>query len=164
MFRAVAAILCLSLTACVTDPAKFQFEKSRHFERPAGEVWGDLLAYLARSDFQVSTSERSSGVITAEKLISDDIDPAWSSRGRVEDLADCGKEFMETPGAQTVKLTVYISEKSGIVSGTVTTKFVETYKGTNTLYGYYEPRQPKQCNSTGRLEMLLLDAMSGKAG
>lgn len=161
MKRFLAFVVVLFATGCAVDPKTFDVQSTREIPAAHDKAWSAALKYLAQNQFQIRTVERASGVILADKLISDTIEGGWFSKGPIGDFADCGKEFMATPGTHSVQLNVLIEPKgAATASVVVTAKYTETYKGMNTLYGYYEPQQPKSCNSTGKLEALVFEAIS----
>lgn len=161
MKRFFALGVALSVMGCAVDPKTFDVQSTRTIPSSQDKAWSTALRYLAQNQFQVRTVEKASGVILADKLISDTIEPGWFSKGPIGDFADCGKEFMATPGTHSVQLNILIEPKGpAATSVVVTAKYTETYKGMNTLYGYYEPQQPKACNSTGKLEALVFEAVS----
>lgn len=157
--RKLLAIVLLSaaLGGCATAPQTFQFDRSREYAVPRSVVWDRLIRYFATTNTQIKTLEAASGVVYAERLITNDVPVAWSARGQVGDLADCGKDFMAVPASQVIQFNVYVREQApSKSSATVTVTFVETYQE---LGGWGGPPPPRTCNSTGALERRILDAL-----
>lgn len=161
MAKIIALTMTMFLVGCATAPQVFEVKNSRTYAVSKEVIWDRLIRYFATSNIQVKTVERDSGIIYAEKEINGNVPVEWSVRGRVGDgLADCGKDIMATPAAQSIQFNVYVRDLGAAASSaTVTASFRESYQGMNTLYGYYSPPAPRACNSTGVLEGLILDQL-----
>lgn len=147
----------LPLSACATAPQTFQFERTREYAAAKPVVWDRLIRYFATTNTQIKTIEAASGVVYAERMITNDVPVVWSDRGKIGDLADCGKDFMAVPAAQTIAFNVYVRELAAARSAaTVTVTFRETYQDMGSWGGAPPPRE---CNSTGSLEQRILAAL-----
>lgn len=161
MRRIAVCLAIVMLCGCVTAPQMFQVNNVRQYPVSKDVLWDRVIRYFATSNIQVKTVAKDSGVIYAERLITGSVPTEWSARGRIGDLADCGKDFMAIPAAQAMQFNVYVRELgAGLSSATVTVTYVESYQGMNTMYGYYEPPPAVNCNSTGVLEGKVLDFIS----
>jgi hypothetical protein len=154
---AVAAFAVV-LAGCVTPAQTFTFERSREYSASKDVVWERLMRYFATNSIQIKTLEKASGVVYAERQFSGNAPVEWSERGRIGDLADCGKDFMAIPEMHAMTLNVFVRDlPGGRSSATVNVLFHETYADAS---GWGDRPAPRQCNSTGEMERRVLDELN----
>ena len=153
--RVLAIVAAIGLFGCSTPAQLFEVNNTRSFAAPKEVVWDRLIRYFATNNIQIKTLEKASGVIYAEREMSGAA-TSWWERGKVGDMADCGKDFGSIPESQTIQLNVYVRELGPAQSqATVTVTFKELY---NQRVGF--GGAPKACNSTGVLETKVLDTLA----
>lgn len=156
MKRLVLAAVAASLAACTTPAQVFEVRNSREYQASKDQVWERLIRHFATNNIQIKTLEKASGVVYAEREF-EGASTAWWDRGRIGDLADCGKDFVSVPLAHSLQLNVFVADlPNNRASATVTVTFREIYDQKVGFGG-----APKTCNSTGKLETKILDALGG---
>ena len=151
----VAAALAVALSGCVTEAQVFEVKNTREFAASKDVIWSRLIKHFATNNIQIKTLEKASGVVYAEREF-EGADVAWWNRGKIGDLADCGKEFGAVPAAHSLQLNVFVAERdAGKTAATVTVTYKEIL---DQRAGFGGP--PRSCNSTGKLEAKILDALA----
>lgn len=142
----IVVVLC-TLAACETVPLSYDVESTRQIREPKSVVWPRLVEFFASNNISIKTIEMASGIIAAERQITDP-EPGSNIFG----WADCGVSPLATPQVQTIDLNVFLRETPEGSLVTVNTRFQE-YRAIAQSDG-----RTVSCNSTGRLERLILDA------
>lgn len=140
----------MALSACATAPTVYNVQNSRSIAQPKDVVWERVVEFFAMNNLSIKTIEKDSGIIGAERMIA-----APSRNGMIGNWASCGSELLMTPVGQTADLNVFVRPVASGVTVSVNTRFTEarSFDGAPTTV---------QCNSTGELEKLILDAAEGK--
>lgn len=149
-------VSAIVIAGCATAPQTFDVKNKREYQASKDVVWERLIRYFATNNIQVKTLEKASGVVYAERELT--AASTWyTDRGKVGDMADCGKTPFSVPLVQTIQLNVYVREESaGKSSATVTVTFREFYNQQASLGA----TSPVTCNSTGVLETKILDVLA----
>lgn len=145
------------VAGCVTSPQVFNVERSREYAQSKTVTWDRLIRWFATNNIQVKTIEKDSGIIYAEREVTD-ASSSWWDRGRVANLADCGKDFWAVPQGQTIQMNVYVKDMGARSAATVNVTFREFYYPYSSGVGFGSP--PQTCNSTGAIENRILDELS----
>ena len=128
----------LSLSACATPPKKIAFEKSRSYSLSKDAAWERLLGFFTSNNIQIKTIEKDSGVIYAERTLSD------------ASMADCGQNALAGEIGRPVTLNVFVRQVGEKTDVTVNTDFkvIRIFDGAT---------WSDQCHSRGVLERSVLD-------
>lgn len=147
-----AALTCAALTmsACATAPTVYNVQNSRTVGASKDVVWERVVEFFAMNNLSIKTIEKDSGIIGAERMIA-----APSRNGMIGSWASCGSELLMTPVGQTADLNVFVRPVAAGVTVSVNTRFSESRS-------FDGPPVSVQCNSTGELERMILDAAEGK--
>lgn len=159
MKSAVSLLLfAMLLAGCATPAQVYEFKNARDYAVTKDVLWDRLMRYFATSNIQIKTLEKSSGVVYAEKMLADAPPVTWDERGKIGDMADCGKDMLTVPASHIVQFNVYVRDVPGSSrsSATITASFRETYQDMSYTTG---PPPPRSCNSTGLLERRILDIL-----
>lgn len=139
---ALAAIV--GLASCATPPTQRAVENARTFPISKDQAWEALLIYFTSNNIQIKTIEKDSGVIYAERSLSD------------ASMADCGAVPIAMETGRPASLNVFVRETGAGTQVTVNAQFevIRNFDGATW-------RDP--CFSTGVLERQLLGAVAAGA-
>lgn len=152
MFRRLLMFSCVSLlSACATSPTHYEFSRSRVVPDSKDVVWERVVEFFAANNLAIKTIEKDSGIVAAERLFPG----APTTKGMILDWASCGHAPLETPIRQSVDLNVFVRPQAGGTNVTVNTQFQE-------VRNFLDETGTYECNSTGRLENMILDVAEGR--
>jgi hypothetical protein len=150
-----AVLAAFTLSACTPSlPEVFNIKKFEVIDSPQELVWDRLIRHFAVNNIQIKTIDRLSGVVYAEKQFATPT-IEWEGRGKIGELADCGKSYTEIPFLDQLEMNVYVKALGAKTEVTVTTSFKQVFQPGGL-------RAQADCNSTGRLEREILDAMAAR--
>lgn len=139
-----ALAACLLAVSCATPPTQRSIENSRTFAVSKDQAWEALLSYFTSNNIQIKTIEKDSGVIYAERALSD------------ASMADCGAVPLAQEMSRPASLNVFVRETGDGVQVTVNAQFEVTRMFDGTTW-------TDACFSTGLLERQLLTAVEAGA-
>ncbi len=148
-------LIMLLLTSCVTLPAIYNVDAQKTLDASSDIVWSGLMQFFTENNIQIKTIEKDSGVVYAERIYSA---TSTSSQNTLPDAwFDCGRSDMETPVSSTLSLNVFVRDDLKKENTTVSINAVFSQK----WYSHWDGRNRMiPCNSTGTLEVIVLDYIS----
>ena len=154
MVRAVAVLaVAMALSGCVTSPGQYAVERTRAYNEPKSVIWSRLTRYLTDNEMRITTIEKASGTISAEREFYG-AETSWWDRGTLADVADCGKDFWLVPAGHTLQINSLVQGDAISSQLTVTVVVRENHLD---MAGYGSVPPPTHCSSTGALERDILD-------
>lgn len=157
------ATAAITLSGCATVPAqRFEVQSSRYYSKPYDDAWAALVRHFAVNQIGIRTIEKDSGLIVADSEVNSGSPGAATSdrtlaQGRIQDLADCGKDPTTLPYGYVIRLNVLARPELGGTLVTVNAQYRLLAASPN-LFGPPTLLQ-RTCNSTGVLERAILDAV-----
>lgn len=138
--------LGFTLANCATPPKQHYFDKSRTINQPFERTWQNTIQFFTGNNIPIKTIDKSSGVIYAEKLN--------TNQQEGEKFADCGASALELVLQTKISLNIFL-QKIGPnqTKGTINTQFSQVRE-------FDRRRREVTCNSRGTLEQRLLNALS----
>ena len=149
MKRWIAGFSMLALTACATGPASYEFDNSVALDSDFDTTWESVIDFFSSRNIAVQTIERDSGIIYAERMY------AGARNAEFARYADCGENPWVAPVSHSVSFNIFVRETdSGGSRVTVNATFNQTAMpiGGGVMSSY-------ECNSRGRLEQDIIDAV-----
>jgi hypothetical protein len=141
------------MAACATAPATHDFSKSRTFAESNDVIWDRAVAYFTSHDLSITTIDKASGVIVAVRKYAD----PQSDAGLAGD-ADCGKDPLALRLHAKADLNIVVRPlPDGQTNVNVNTRVEQTFR-----YGD-SPPSVSNCNSTGKLEAAIFEALAKPA-
>ena len=142
----VGLFAALALASCVSTPQSYDFDNSRIINKGYDETWASISRFFTSRSIQIKTIEKDSGLIYAERIVQD-------GQSTKDEFMECPSTFMMTVKSRMLQMNIFARPVSGGTEVTVNTNM------TITLCNSYACVSDA-CNSTGRLETLLLDSVS----
>lgn len=138
------------LSGCATAPMDHAVERTQTFVASKDVVWERAVSFFAQRNLSIKTIEKSSGLIAADRSITTPVEG-------LEGYADCGVDPLTRRSLQTIDLNLFVRAlPNGSTSVTVNTHFSETR-----MLGYNAMTiKTVTCTSTGKLEQMILEALS----
>jgi hypothetical protein len=151
-------LLAAALLLAGCQPRIYQVERGRTYAEDKQAVWDRLLAFLERNQIAVTSAERASGRVAAERRDFEDQGWADCERRRVYDGTGSGSTRMSWALRvdRDLALEVDLTEDGGMTRATVDARFEEEQISTASYEHFMQG-----CRSTGALERALLDALAG---
>lgn len=159
----IATVMAAAVAGCASVPAqRFDVEAARTYAKSYDDTWSALVAYFAGNQIGIRTIEKDSGLIVADSEVNIGTPGVYTSdrslmQGRILDLADCGTDPTNIPYGYVIRLNVLARSQPDGTRVTVNTQFrmlvaTPSFVGPPTL-------SQRACNSTGKLEKAILDAV-----
>ena len=137
----VVAVVAIVSTSCATPPTQTAFENSRTFAISKDEAWERLLVYFTGNNIQIKTIEKDSGVIYAERSLSD------------KTMSNCGEDPLAVEVGRPATLNVFVRPSGNQTHVAVNTDF--------TVRRFFDGQTwTAPCYSTGVLEGQILNSVA----
>jgi hypothetical protein len=128
------------LTACATPPTPTTFINNRTYPIGKDEAWERLLNFFTSNNIQIKTIEKDSGVIYAERSLSDPT------------MSNCGGNALALEMGRPATMNVFVRSTGNQTQVTVNAEFtaIRTFDGKT----WADP-----CYSTGVIEQQILNSI-----
>lgn len=147
----IAAFAVTTLTACASTPPPVieRFDTSRTYSMSRDQAWERAVDWFASQNIPIKAIEKDSGIISGE---------AAYLRTVQGEYAVCDTPMLYTTNGATARLNILIRG-----TGTEATAQVNNTIVGEAIYSLSNPpvRQSVTCQSTGRLENSILNAIGG---
>ncbi len=137
MRKLFAIIACIALGSCATPPKQSSFSNKQTFSLTKDQAWEKIIDYFTSNNIQIKTIEKDSGVIYAERSLSE------------KSMSNCGEDPLSVELSRPATLNVFVRSFASGTEVTVNAEFKVVRTFNNQTW-------TNACYSTGVLERDIL--------